>query len=96
MATNIINKEISVTSYFFGSNATAYPRRIECDGMTYTFKQGRQYVIRTAQTAVRLYEMIDETARYRIVNDEKQHSWLLLAITAGSDTNCSQNEQQLI
>lgn len=79
-----IDKEIDVTAVYFGGsnvNPKTFPRRIEFDGTTYTFNEGLQLVIQKGQSLVKIFDMTDGQARYRLRNDVSTRSWKLMSIT---------------
>ncbi len=80
MFTRTINQPVSVTSVYFGGRRfEAYPKRIEFDGTTYTFRDGVQCMIKKGQDVVRVFTMTDGTSRYRL--RFATDAWTLLNIT---------------
>ncbi len=82
----LINKEVDVTSIYFkgGAHLKSYPRKIECDGTTYTFTEGLQLMVRRGHDAFKLFYMTDGRANYRLRLDLEASSWTLEQITLSS------------
>jgi hypothetical protein len=80
MSTKIINKEVSVTALYFGKNLDTFPKRIELDGQTHTFRTGLQCLVKKGKGMVRLFNMSDGKADYRLKYDQEEANWTLLAI----------------
>ena len=59
---------------------TSFPRRMEFDGDTYTFKDGLQCLVKKGQDVIRIFDMTDGQHSYRLKSDGQQNSWTLLAI----------------
>ena len=77
-----INKKVNVTAVYFQGNLKTFPKRIECDGDTYTFlESGMQYLIKRGDETTRLFDMTDGHATYRLKSDANQFDWTLVAIT---------------
>ena len=79
-----IAKEVNVTAVYFGGSKQAlktFPRRIECDDTTYTFSEGLQLVIQKGQDLIKIFDMTDGQAHYRLRNDVTARSWRLMSIT---------------
>lgn len=79
-----IDKEITVTAVYFGGNKQTmktFPKRIELDNITYTFNEGLQLVIKKGQDLVKIFDMTDGQAHYRLRNDVAARSWRLMSIT---------------
>ena len=79
-----IDKEINVTAVYFGASRQSlktFPKRIELDDTTYTFSEGLQFAIQKGQELVKIFDMTDGTAHYRLRNDVGAHSWRLMSIT---------------
>lgn len=79
----LVNKEVAVTAVYFGNGKTAktFPRRIECDGDTYTFQDGLQLIVKTNEQFVKIFTMNDGNAQFRLKNDMVTHTWSLESIT---------------
>lgn len=79
----LVNKEVDVTSVYFrgGERLKSFPRKIECDGDTYTFTEGLQLLVQKGQDAFKLFYMTDGSANYRLRNDMASRSWTLECIT---------------
>lgn len=78
-----INKEIDVTSVYFGGNSKkikSFPKRIECDGQTYTFTDGLQLVVNRGNDFLKIFCMTDESRNYRILQDVNTGIWTLQTI----------------
>lgn len=81
--TKSINKKVNVTAVYFRSRQdfTTFPKRIECDGDIYTFEESAlQYLIKKGQQIVRLLDMTDGKAKYRL-KSEDESNWTLVSIT---------------
>ncbi|MFO0882279.1 MAG: hypothetical protein U0491_02410 [Candidatus Saccharimonadales bacterium] len=80
---NQIDKEVSVTAVYFGNGAQfkTFPRQIELEGTTYTFSEGLQLLVQKGQELVKIFDMTDGTARYRLRNDVSERTWRLMSIT---------------
>lgn len=79
-----IDKEITITAVYFGGSKQTmktFPKRIECDDTIYTFSEGLQLVIKKGQELVKIFDMTDGNAHYRLRNDVSNHSWRLMSIT---------------
>lgn len=80
----LINREVNVTAVYFGGGnkiMKTFPKRIEYDGGTYVFSEGLQLLVHKGQNLVKVFEMTDGYARYRLHNDVSAHSWRLVSIT---------------
>ena len=79
-----IDKEITITAVYFGGSKQTlktFPKRIECEDATYTFSEGLQLVIQKGQEFIKIFDMTDGQAHYRLRNDVSARSWKLLSIT---------------
>ena len=78
-----INKEVAITAVYFQSKQLkTFPKRMEYDGNTYTFAEsGLQYSVRRGEKMVRLFDMTDGDATYRLKCDDAANNWMLVAIT---------------
>lgn len=69
-----INQTVNVNSFYFATSfgqLKTFPRQIEHDGQSLTFKEGLQYLVQKGEQAVRLFDMEDgqQTYRLRCEND---------------------------
>lgn len=80
MSTRIINKPVNVTALYFSKELDTFPKRIELDGETHTFRSGLQCLIKKGKNMVRLFNMTDGRAEYRLKYDQEKSDWTLLAI----------------
>lgn len=73
----VINKEVAVTGLYFhpGAKLQAFPRRIEWEGGTYTFRDGLR---RLAEKGEEIFEMTDGEQSFRLRNQASH--WTLLEI----------------
>jgi hypothetical protein len=79
-----IDKEVTLTAVYFGGSKQTlktFPKRIECEDTTYTFSEGLQLVIQKGQELVKIFDMTDGQAHYRLRNDVAARTWRLLSIT---------------
>ena len=79
-----IDKEVTLTAVYFGGSKQTlktFPKRIEYDNTTYTFSEGLQLVIQKGQELVKIFDMTDGHAHYRLRNDVAARTWRLLSIT---------------
>jgi hypothetical protein len=87
MSTKIaVNKPVNVTAVYFNNQKDIglreFPKRIEFDGDTYTFlNSGLQYLIKKGRSVVRIFDMTDGTANYRLRQEGDESRWTLVAIT---------------
>lgn len=84
-----INKEVNVTAVYFRNknNLKSFPKRMEYDGHEYVFvESGLQYQIRKNDQELRLFDMTDGSADYRLRFDYKKLTWTLVSIIAPSLT----------
>lgn len=63
-----INQAVNVNSFYFksGKSLKTFPKQIEFDNTTFTFNEGIQYLIGKGQNAVKLFDMSDGRATYRL------------------------------
>lgn len=81
MKTNIIDTPVAVTAVTFNKKFMPIPRRIEYAGTSHTFVDaGIRYSIKQGENTVRLWDMSDGSARYRLRCDTG-NSWRLVSIT---------------
>lgn len=80
---DIINKEVSITAWYFHGNRQfkSFPRRMEYDNQVYTFADGLRYLITKGQQAIQFFDMTAGNCRYRLRFDDRQGSWTLISIT---------------
>ena len=78
-----INQAVDVTAVYFQNKKElrTFPKRIEYDGSTYTFRDGLQYLIRRGEDIVRIFDMTDGESNYRLKCDSDQTNWTLVNIT---------------
>lgn len=76
------NEDITITGLYFQNrkDLKAFPRRMEYRGDTYTFRDGLQYMVKKGQEVVRIFDMTDGEAKYRLQSDAEQVNWTLLDI----------------
>lgn len=76
-----INSPVNVTAMGFANNLRAYPRRIECKGMSYDFiGEGMYAAIQNGRQLVQLLTMSDGARRFHLRSDNHGGSWTLLSI----------------
>lgn len=81
-----VNKEVEVNAFYFAQAAEnrqmrAFPKQIELDGSAVTFvESGLQYLVRTGQQLVRLFDMNDGATTYRLRNEGAR--WTLVGMKA--------------
>ncbi len=81
-----INKEVEVNAFYFAreqknQNLKSFPKQIELDGSAVTFvESGLQYLVRTGQQLVRLFDMNDGQTTYRLRNEGT--NWTLVGMKA--------------
>ncbi len=83
MNTTIINKEVAVTALYFRGNQQfkSFPKRIEYDNKEVTFlESGMQYLVQKGRRLVRLFDMTDGQATYRLKFDPEQLIWTLVRV----------------
>jgi hypothetical protein len=79
-----INQEVNVTALYFRNkkNLKSFPKRMEFAGHQYEFlESGLQYQIIKEDQDLRLFDMTDGSANYRLRLDYKQLIWTLVSIT---------------
>ena len=54
---------------------------MEYRGTVYTFNDGLQYLIKKGESIKRIFDMTDGASDYRLICDENQNDWTLVAIT---------------
>lgn len=81
MKTNLIDTPVHITAVSFNKKFMPIPRRIEYGGTSHTFVDaGMRYLIKQGEDIIRLWDMTDGQARYRLRCDAK-NSWRLMSIT---------------
>jgi len=76
-----INQEVNVTAMYFRNKnqLKSFPKRMEYEGHQYEFvESGLQYQIKKNDQEVRLFDMTDGKASYRLRFDYKK--WTLVSI----------------
>ncbi|HEV2412366.1 MAG TPA: hypothetical protein VGS28_01010 [Candidatus Saccharimonadales bacterium] len=78
-----INQEVNVTAVYFQNKKElkTFPKCIEYDGNTYTFREGLQYLIRRGKDIIRIFEMTDGQSNYRLRCNGEETTWTLVNIT---------------
>lgn len=64
-----INETVNVNSFYFATSfgqLKTFPRQIEHEGQSLTFKEGLQYLVQKGEQAVRLFDMEDGEHTYRL------------------------------
>jgi hypothetical protein len=80
MTKQSINEQITVTSVGFRPNGDIIPRRMEYRGTSYTFiDAGIRYSIKQGGKLLRMFDVSDGTAAFRLRQDED--SWSLMTMT---------------
>jgi hypothetical protein len=81
--TMLVNKEVFVSSVYFGSNnghVKSFPKKIECEGRTYTFNDGLQMIVGKGNELLKVFCMSDGSSNYRILQDVSAGKWTLQSI----------------
>ena len=82
MTKTFINEPVEVTAITFTKQFEPIPRRIEYQGRSLTFLgDGMRFLIRKGENVVRLCDMTDGEASYRLRSDSLNGTWRLVAIT---------------
>jgi hypothetical protein len=77
-----INQKVNVTAVYFQSKRLkTFPRRIEHDGTIYTFQDGLQYLVKKGEQIIRIFDMTDGIANYRLRCTGDQDDWTLVTIS---------------
>lgn len=82
-----INQEVSVTALYFsgrnqrGGKLKTFPKRMEWQGDTYTFRDGLQYLIKKGLAITQIFDMTDGETNYRLQADPDGTRWTLLAVS---------------
>lgn len=82
----LVNKEVEITSVYFrnkqGKQLETYPRRMVYDDREYNFlEDSLRYLVQRGQQLIRLFDVSDGQAQYRLRVDEANH-WTLVGIKA--------------
>jgi hypothetical protein len=78
----LINDFVNVTSFSFyrsklqNKQLKTFPKQIELGNNHYTFKDGFQYLVKSGEEMIRLFDMTDGHTTYRLRQDNDQ--WLLI------------------
>lgn len=82
MTKTFINEPVEVTAMTFTKQFEPIPRRIEFHGRTLTFLgSGMRYLVKKGENMVRLCDMTDGEASYRLRRDGLDGTWRLVTIT---------------
>ena len=82
MTRTLIDEPVEVTAITFTKQFEPIPRRIEYRGRSLTFLgSGMKFLIKKGEKVVRLCDMTDGEASYRLRSDSFDGSWRLIAIT---------------
>ena len=85
--TDFAQKEIEITSVRFRNNPSkqrfdSYPKRMVFEGREYTFlDSGMQFLVRTGQDLIKLFDMSDGQTQYRLKVDGNNR-WTLVDMKA--------------
>lgn len=76
--TKFYNQEVEVNGFYFaqGRNFKSYPRQITLGNQRFIFKDGLQMLVQKGQDVIRLFDMTDGQASYRLRNEGSQ--WILV------------------
>ncbi len=77
-----VNQQVAITSVYFKKDFTSFPRRMEFDGASYTFRDGLQYCINKGSTMTRIFDMTDGETKFRLKSDREQSSWTLVTMSS--------------
>lgn len=72
-----VNQEVSVNAFYFAGKSKMFPRCIEWDGTQYTFRDGLQYMVKSGERALRLFDMSDGELTYRLRLEDNR--WTLVS-----------------
>lgn len=77
-----VNKPVTITAITFNNQKELkeIPRRMEFEGESYTFLDGLQLLIRQGEKIIRMFDMWDGHAQYRLRTEDELH-WTLVTIT---------------
>ena len=78
-----INQKVNVTAvYFQTKQLRTFPKRIELhNGTTYTFREGLECLVRKGEEIIRIFDMTDGAANYRLRYSGGQNDWTLETIS---------------
>jgi len=78
-----INQKVNVTAvYFQNKQLRTFPKRIELNnGTTYTFREGLECLVKKGEEIIRIFDMTDGAASYRLRCGADQNDWTLVAIS---------------
>lgn len=78
-----VNRSVEITAMYFRNKdgLKTFPRRMEFDGTTYTFRDGLQMLVQKGEDILRVFEMSDGNTNFRLTCDASQKSWTLVDIT---------------
>ena len=77
-----VNKPVTITAITFNNqkDLKEIPKRMEFEGESYTFLDGLQYLVQRGSHIIRMFDMWDGTAQYRL-RSEDAGDWTLVTIT---------------
>lgn len=83
MTKRALNEKVTITGWVFSNQRSlkTYPKRMEFQGNTYTFRDGLQYLVKKGESVLRIFDMTDGANDYRLTCDQNQNDWTLVAIT---------------
>ena len=74
-----INQTVNVDAFYFLNclgKLKSFPKQIDLNSQKYTFSDGLQYLVKTGQRVVRIFEMSDGDKIYRLHLENDQ--WTLV------------------
>lgn len=79
-----VNKQVAITAMYFRNKdgLKTFPKRMEFEGDTYTFRDGLQLLLKKGQSTMRIFDMSDGDHTYRLTCDYSQTSWTLVEMTS--------------
>ena len=78
-----INQPVTVTSMGFRKNLAAYPRRIEFQGVSYSFiDAGLRCLVRHGNRIAEILTLSDGDTEYHLRTENKGGNWTLLSIAS--------------
>jgi hypothetical protein len=83
------NQEIEITAVYFRNKSTdhrleSYPRRMVYKGREYSFiEEGWQYLVKSGQQFIKLFDVSDGETQYRLRQDATNH-WTLVGTKVGA------------
>ncbi len=76
-----INEQVIVTALGFKKNLTAYPKRMEFRGVTYSFiDAGLRCLLRCGEHIAEFFTLSDGTTNYHLKYDQNNNGWTLISI----------------